>query len=185
MGKLGYYLPFAIASGAMTTIGAGLFTTLTPTTATRNWVGFQLLQGTGRGLGVQMPLIAVQTAAPREMHSVATGLVVLAQNVGPAIFLGICQVIFSGVLKSALARYAPGVDSRVVEAAGARGLRDVLGPTLEGGEEVLKGVLKAYNAAVVDVFYVSVAAAGAALVFAFGMGWVSVKSKNEDGEKSL
>lgn len=156
----------------MTTIGAALFTTLTPDTATRNWVGFQLLQGTGRGLGVQMPLIAVQTAAPREMHSVATGLVVLAQNVGPAIFLGVCQVVFSGGLEGALGRYAPGVDGVVVEEAGARGLRGVVG-------EELEGVLRAYNEAVVDVFYVSVAAAGASLAFACGMGWVSVK----DGEK--
>ncbi|KAL3440264.1 major facilitator superfamily domain-containing protein [Aspergillus insuetus] len=174
--KIGYYLPFAVASGLVVTTGSALLTTLTPYTATRNWIGFQIISGIGRGMGVQMPLLAVQTFTSRSQHSIATGLVVLSQNLGGAIFLAICQVVFSSGLSTELAKYAPGIDAKVLEAAGASALRDVVG---DDGN-VLESVLRAYNGAIVKVLYVATAAAGAAAVSAGGMGWVSVKSDKKD-----
>ncbi|KAL4934994.1 major facilitator superfamily domain-containing protein [Aspergillus oleicola] len=181
--KIGYYLPFALLSGLVVTIGSALLTTLTPHTATRNWIGFQIISGMGRGMGVQMPLLAVQTFASRSQHSIATGLVVLSQNLGGAIFLAICQVVFSSGLSSELAKYAPGIDARALEAAGAGAVRTVVGDDAS----VLGEVLRAYNGAIVRVLYVATAAAGAAAVSAGGMGWVSVKkdrnSKGGDGKE--
>ncbi|KAL4953937.1 major facilitator superfamily domain-containing protein [Aspergillus filifer] len=165
--KIGYYLPFALLSGIIVTIGSALLTTLTPTTATRNWIGFQIISGMGRGMGVQMPLLAVQTFASRSQHSIATGLVVLSQNLGGAIFLAICQVVFSSGLSSELARYAPSVDAGTLEAAGAGAVRSVV-----GDEDLLREVLRAYNGAVVRVLCVAAAAAGAAVIAAGGMGWI-------------
>lgn len=54
VGKWGYYLPWAIWSGIGTSIGVGLISTLTPTTSTAKWVGYQILMGIGRGTGFQM-----------------------------------------------------------------------------------------------------------------------------------
>lgn len=54
MGKLGYYLPWSIASGAIVAIAAGLVSTFTPDTSTAKWVGYQFLAGIGRGCGLQM-----------------------------------------------------------------------------------------------------------------------------------
>lgn len=54
MGKLGYYLPWAIGGTAVTIVASGLFTTLTPTTPIAQWVGFQILTGAGRGVVLQI-----------------------------------------------------------------------------------------------------------------------------------
>ncbi|KAL2829500.1 major facilitator superfamily domain-containing protein [Aspergillus cavernicola] len=175
--RVGYYLPFAIASGAINIIGTSLLTMLTPTTASRNWVGFQILQGMGRGMGAQMPLLAVQSTTPRNLNSIATGLVILSQNLGGAILLGICQVVFSGGLKSGLAAEAPGVDAETIAAAGAGAVRGAV------DADVLPGVLRAYNGAIVKVIYVAVAGTAASLVCAFGMGWVNVKAKKEGAKE--
>lgn len=39
---VGYYLPFAVAGGALLTVGAGLISTLAPDTSTGRWVGFEV-----------------------------------------------------------------------------------------------------------------------------------------------
>lgn len=52
--KLGYYLPWALACGAIAAVGSGLLSTLTPETPTAKWVGYQIVVGSGRGMGLQM-----------------------------------------------------------------------------------------------------------------------------------
>jgi hypothetical protein len=54
VGKLGYYLPWSVASGAIVAIGSGLISTFTPQTSVAKWVGYQFLAGIGRGCGIQM-----------------------------------------------------------------------------------------------------------------------------------
>lgn len=52
--KLGYYLPWAIFSAVLTSIGAGLISTWTVGTNTGTWIGYQIILGVGRGAGIQM-----------------------------------------------------------------------------------------------------------------------------------
>lgn len=52
--RLGYYLPWAIFCGVLTSIGSGLISTYGPHTPTAKWVGYQILLGAGRGAGFQM-----------------------------------------------------------------------------------------------------------------------------------
>jgi hypothetical protein len=52
--KLGYYLPWAIASGALAATANGLFSTFSPSTSVGAWVGYQMLSGIARGCGMQM-----------------------------------------------------------------------------------------------------------------------------------
>lgn len=52
--RLGYYLPFSVASGIISAIGNGLVSTYRPWTATAYWAGTQVLLGLGRGVGMQM-----------------------------------------------------------------------------------------------------------------------------------
>jgi len=54
VGKLGYYLPWAVFSGIVASIGAGLISSWTPETTTAKWVGYQVILGLGRGAGFQM-----------------------------------------------------------------------------------------------------------------------------------
>lgn len=53
MGKVGFYLPFMILSGALVAIGTGLLSTLTVTTSSAKWFGFEVLTGFGRGCGLR------------------------------------------------------------------------------------------------------------------------------------
>ena len=61
MGRLGSYLPWAIAGGVLTSIGNGLLGTFTPTASTAAWIGFQIIIGIGRGCGTQMVRSALLT----------------------------------------------------------------------------------------------------------------------------
>jgi hypothetical protein len=54
VGKLGYYLPWSLASAVLVAIASGLMSTFTPDTPTAKWVGYQILVGIGRGCGLQM-----------------------------------------------------------------------------------------------------------------------------------
>lgn len=52
--KMGYYLPWAIFSAVLSSVGAGLITTWTDGTDTGTWIGYQIILGVGRGAGLQM-----------------------------------------------------------------------------------------------------------------------------------
>ena len=52
--KVGYYLPFAAAGSAIGAVGNGLVSTFSPNTPTHRWVGYQIILGSGRGIGMQM-----------------------------------------------------------------------------------------------------------------------------------
>lgn len=171
VGRIGYYLPFGVASGVLSIIGSGLLTTLTPTISTAKWIGYQIIQGVGGGFGIQIPVIAVQHCATKEEVSIATALVVFSQQFGGAVFLSLGQVIFGTSLREKLALYAPDVETGAVTIAGATGVRDAVPPTS------LSGVLLAYTDSVDHVLYLTTGAAGGALLFAFGMGWVNIKPK--------
>lgn len=52
--KLGYYLPWAIFSAVLSSVGSGLISTWTVGTNTGTWIGYQIILGVGRGAGIQM-----------------------------------------------------------------------------------------------------------------------------------
>jgi hypothetical protein len=53
--------PWMIAGTILMSIGFGLITTFKPDTDSPKWIGLQVLAGVGVGLGMQQPLMAVQT----------------------------------------------------------------------------------------------------------------------------
>ena len=52
--KLGYYLPWAVFSGAALAIGNGLMSTLDQYSGKGKWIGVLIVVGAGRGSGMQM-----------------------------------------------------------------------------------------------------------------------------------
>ena len=52
--RTGYYLPEVIFGNMLMAIGAGLFSTMSPTTITGQWIGYQILVGTARGFVLQL-----------------------------------------------------------------------------------------------------------------------------------
>jgi len=52
--RTGYVIPYAMLSGIIGSVSNGLYSTFKPDTATSKWVGYQVLNGVGRGFGMQM-----------------------------------------------------------------------------------------------------------------------------------
>ncbi|KAJ5444181.1 uncharacterized protein N7458_008053 [Penicillium daleae] len=177
IGKMGYYLPWAVVCGILTSIGGGLLSTLTPNTTTGKWVGYQILAGAGRGAGFQTPIIAVQNTLPPSQISIAMSILMFIQTLSGAVFLTFADVIFSTGLKSLIPKYAPGVSAQAVIAAGATGIRDVV------SIQDLPGVLKAYAKSVDHVFYLVAAMGVWGLIFSFGMGWKDIRKKKAPSEQ--
>ena len=91
-------------------------------------------------------------------------------------FLSLAEVVFSVSLRENLARSAPEVNALDVIEAGATGVRHVV------DKANLAGVFLAYSGSIDRVMRLTTAAAGGALLFALGMGWVSIKKKTgEEG----
>lgn len=92
-------------------------------------------------------------------------------SLGGALFIAVGQNIFTNRLFTSLAANAPTLNPSIVLRTGATSLRDAVGP------DSLAGVLFAYNDALTQAYYVSVAMASLSIIGALGMEWKSVKGK--------
>ncbi|KAK3634410.1 hypothetical protein LTR56_015289 [Elasticomyces elasticus] len=171
---VGYYTPFSIASAIFMALGYGLCSMLSPTSTTGEWVGFQILSGIGRGMGMQMPLVAVQNGLPPAMVPLAISLCMFTGMLFGAVFLSASATIFTNSLRTFIVQLAPTADLDAILTAGATGFRKVI-----SAEEV-PGVLLAYAKSVDRVFYLCAALAALCLPFSFGLGWTNIKKKAQE-----
>ncbi|KAK9426574.1 putative Major facilitator superfamily domain-containing protein [Seiridium unicorne] len=173
--RAGYYLPFAAISGAISAIGNGLVSTYTPWTETAKWAGYQILLGGGRGIGMQMGVVAVQNVLSPHQIPVGVAFLIFCQNFSGAIFVVVGTVIFTQSLVSELAVHAPSVSPEAALAAGASA--SAVRSLVPAGSSELDGVLVSFANAISKVFYLLVACSLVGMVSAFGMGWVNVRKK--------
>ncbi|CAI7608057.1 unnamed protein product [Penicillium glandicola] len=171
IGKTGYYLPWALASGILVAVGAGLVSTFQPHTSTVKWVMYQFIAGFGRGCGMQTPIIAIQNTLSPQQGTLGISLAVFGQTFGGSLFLTFANLVFESGLRTGLGEYAPAVETQAVVVAGATGFRDVV------SKKDLPGVVSAYSLAIDHVFYLAVGTSVAMFLFAFGMGWRKIKTK--------
>ncbi|KAL4945539.1 hypothetical protein BDV06DRAFT_219227 [Aspergillus oleicola] len=171
IGKLGYYLPWSLGGAVFAAVGSGMLSTLSPTTSTAAWAGYQVLVGLGRGASTQAPMLAVQNGINPDDISTAMAVLAFSQTFGGSVFLAIASVIFNEGLKDQIPRYAPNVDTSAVVAAGATGFRDLV-----SGDD-LAGVVKGYAKAIDWVFYLVTSLCVVQFLVSWGMGWVDVRQK--------
>jgi MFS family permease len=176
--KVGYYTPLFIISSIIMPIGSGLITTFTPTTGHAKWIGYQVLFGLGLGLGSQQPLNVVQTVLDRSDIATGSALVMFVRFLGSAVFLPVGQNIFLNSLVSKLTNL-PGISPKAVTGGGATELR-----SLASGED-LKTLLADYNVAVVNVFYVVVAASAITIFGSVFVEWRSLKARADEQAKEM
>lgn len=169
--KVGYYLPFAVVGAVVAAIANGLLSTMGPYTSTAKWAGYQIIMGVGRGLSMQMPILAVQANAAPEMISVATAVLVFSQTFGGAVFIAVANVIFNNTLRDELVARIPHIDAELVINAGAAAVRQVV------EREDLPEALMAYSKGVSATFLLAVGASGAWFIFAWGIGWMDIRKK--------
>ncbi|KAF7534479.1 hypothetical protein G7054_g6169 [Neopestalotiopsis clavispora] len=171
--RLGYYLPFSVASGIISAIGNGLVSTYRPWTATAYWAGTQVLLGLGRGVGMQMCspdtrrrglfdlLSKLLGRRPRRCRSSHF-------HAGPRVRARHSRTL--GIIRAALA-------------AGASA--DAVRALVPAGSPELDGVLLSYSLAISKVFYLLIACSVVGLISAFGMGWVNIKKKEKTATEQI
>lgn len=105
--------------------------------------------------------------------------VIFMQSLGPAIVLTVCNVIFNASLRTELHEKAPHADAAAIIRSGATGYRLIL----ENPGD-LEAVEAAYAASVARVFYLVASVAAACGLVLWGMGWIDLRKKDENGEVS-
>ncbi|EXL64750.1 hypothetical protein FOPG_18996 [Fusarium oxysporum f. sp. conglutinans race 2 54008] len=169
--KSGYYMPFAVISAVMLTVGNGLLSTLGPHTPTAKWAGYQIMVGSARGMGMQMPIIAVQSNTATEITSIAIAMLVFSQTFGGAITITIADIIFKNKVKAELMERLPHSDADSIINAGATAIRHIV------SEENVSSVVAAYAKSVNVTFYLAIAASGAMFLTSWGIGWKDIRKK--------
>lgn len=168
----GYYTPFMLASVVFVSIGYGLITTFQPDTSSSAWIGYQIIAGIGIGLGMQQPLMAVQTVLSIEDVPTGTAVIIFMQTLGGALFVSVAQNVFTNKLVENIAKYVPEIpDPLFILGVGATGVQHVVDPKL------LPGVTQAYNDALTQTFIVFTALSVASIIGAAFTEWKSVKGK--------
>ncbi|OJJ42172.1 hypothetical protein ASPZODRAFT_77554 [Penicilliopsis zonata CBS 506.65] len=175
--KLGYYLPWGVLGAILDAVGNGLLSTLSPATSVPTWAGYESLVGFGRGAISQVPMIAIQNAVKADDISTAMAMMTCAQTFGGSIFLAVAEVIFAQGLRTKIPEYAPTVNAEAVIQAGATGFRQVV------SAQDLPAVLAAYAKSIDRVFSLNTALSCAQFVFAWGVGWRSVKKGMEEDKE--
>ncbi|KAL5418675.1 hypothetical protein PMIN04_007235 [Paraphaeosphaeria minitans] len=181
--KLGFYMPWAVFSGAVVAIGNGLLSTLTQHTSTAKWIGYLIILGAGRGAGMQMALVATQSALPLRLIPVSLALIIFVHNLAGAIFLVVANTIFTQCLVKKLGQYAPSISPQAALEAGssADAVRKLVDPSKPWEVD---GVLNAYSESLKNIWLMLVAFAGLAFICSFGMGWVDVRKKKAGKEEN-
>ncbi|KAI1211264.1 MFS general substrate transporter [Annulohypoxylon truncatum] len=182
----GYYNPFILFETALIAIGAGLITTLGPSTPSAAWFGYLVLDGLGTGVGFQAGVIVAQNSLPSSSSSSqaqlipqATSCVNFFQSLGGALFIAISQTVFQNGFISSLSRLAPTLDPALFTHSGAGQVREVLASV--GREDMLDAVLQAYTAGLRRTFCIAAGAAAVAFVAALGLEWKKI-GRNDGGE---
>ncbi|KAE8450293.1 hypothetical protein EG329_006721 [Mollisiaceae sp. DMI_Dod_QoI] len=169
--RTGLPTPFAILGCALTSIGCGLLSTLSTTSSTGYWVGYQILSGISRGLTMQQPISAIAAILPKSKLAVGNSFLMFCNVLGGAMFVSFGETVFSNQLRGALEKFAPDVDAAAVLAVGATAFKSVVKP------EQVGEVVRAYNQALTRAFYLGAGASVASFATAWGMGWTNLKTK--------
>lgn len=177
--KVGWYIPVAAVGAAVSTIGSGMLSTLSPWSKVGEWAGYQVVAGAGRGLFLQIPLLAIQNHVKPSEVSIGMSTLVFAQTLGAAIVLVIGSSVFSNSLRQEIPINAPDVNLFRVLQAGATGFRKLL----ENDASSFDGIILSYTRSLNRVFYVVTAIISLAFLSSWGMGWKDIRKKKTVGEE--
>ncbi|KAJ5373715.1 Major facilitator superfamily domain general substrate transporter [Penicillium concentricum] len=170
---LGYYTPLMFVGSAFLTIGSGLCTTFKVNSGHPQWIGYQVILGIGAGLGFQQCINALQTVLPLRDIPIGIAIITFAQSLSGAMFISIAQTVFENRLVASIAANAPNVSPNALINAGAANLSQRV------PKDILPSVLYAYNIAVIQTFYVSVAGALLSFIGAGLVQWKSMKRRQK------
>ncbi|CAI7643384.1 unnamed protein product [Penicillium glandicola] len=170
---IGYYTPLMFVGSAFLTIGSGLCTTFKVNSGHPQWIGYQVILGVGAGFGFQQCINALQTVLPLQDIPIGIAIITFAQSLSGAMFISIAQTVFENRLVASITAYAPSMSPNALIEAGAANLSHRV------PKDILPSVLRAYNVAIIQTFYVSVAAALLSFIGAGLVQWKSMKRRQK------
>ncbi|KAJ5115390.1 MFS transporter [Penicillium alfredii] len=174
---IGYYTPLLIVSSVVTSIGAGMLSTLKVDSTIGYWFGYQVLLSAGAGLGAQNVILVAQVAVPPTEMAMATSILAFTQTLSSAVFLSVGQSVFQNRLIANLQSISPDIDAPLVVHSGAMGFRQHFSAAQ------LPLALHAYNQALVQTFFVAVATSALSIVGPIFMEWLSLKPEKKTKDK--
>lgn len=165
----GHYVPLFYISAICSAIGAGLLTTFLVGTESPQWIGYQVLYGTGIGIGFQLAVIACQVVLDTDDLPLGMALVVFFQSLGGAIFTSVGESVFINGLVNRLHDIAPTLDAAQLLNTGFTGLATIVPPNM------LPRVQEAYNTSLTNTWFVSVALSSLSIIGALGMEYKRIR----------
>lgn len=160
-------IPFFYTSTILSAIGAGLITTFKSTTTHPKWIGYQVLLGAGVGMGIQLPVMAVQAVLPAPDIPVGTAIVSFCHVFGGTVFLSLGRVLFAERLNTGIGDSVPEVCPSTVQEIAATDLSSVVDPAY------MAAVRAVYHSALISTWYLATSLFAAALVGAGGLHFLS------------
>ncbi|PNP39012.1 hypothetical protein TGAM01_v205308 [Trichoderma gamsii] len=171
----GYYQPLLLGGTSIATIGAGLLYTMSTTTSTGKWIGYQIIAGAGWGTSFQIPMIAVQALSDPADLGPTTGMLLFFQGLGGAFLVSGAQSAFVNTMIRHVLHHAPQVSQAMLVLTGATEIRN----RFPADQQPF--VIDGYMAGIKVVFAMCVACTGIATLIGLGMRW---KKLNQDALKN-
>ncbi|SNX82201.1 uncharacterized protein MEPE_00907 [Melanopsichium pennsylvanicum] len=144
-----YYTPRLLLPPILGAVRVGMVTTWSSTTPQAERFGHQLMHGLGMGAGMTVASVTVQASLPQANVLLAIGAIFFAREMGGTVFL-------------------KGRTAQLSKADASEILKEVEG----SGEQVLKQVIDAIDAALRRVWYLALALTLAVIVPFFLIGWL-------------
>lgn len=174
---IGYYVPAMLLSPVLCSIGAGLLSTLSPSSGHNAWIGYQVLYGLGIGCGMQTSNLPAQNVLPRADVPLSLSLMFFMQQLGGSVFLAVSQSIFLSRLLDSLSGVA-GLDTEAIVNTGVTALRTIV-PLNQ-----VKTVVYAYSRALTRVFILTAALSACMILGSLAVEWKRIKGKSETKGRS-
>ncbi|KAJ5524144.1 hypothetical protein N7494_010794 [Penicillium frequentans] len=117
MSKLGYYMPWYLAGGILTSIGGGLMSTIDETSPISRVYGYSALIGIGAGMFIQTGFSVAQAKVSPSRASDAASLIAFTQNIGIVLALAISGSVFQNQALDSLQKLLPRIPREALRGA--------------------------------------------------------------------
>jgi hypothetical protein len=159
------WVPFMVASAALSAVGGGLIYTIDQDTSTGKWVGFQILAGASTGFISQIPIMANTACVDMADMSTASAMTLFFQLLGGSFSVSAAQSVFGNTLLRRIRETAPEISPALVLSAGASELRNIF------PANALPGILTAYMDGIKGGFAVATALLAVSFLLALLAKW--------------
>ena len=162
-----------IATTVLAPVATGLLTTINLDEGIVKAVCFLGFLGIATGLGIQTPILALQTVLSSKDLPIGIATNTFGATMGNAVWIVVSATLFQNRLVSEIAARSPSVNATQLSHAGLSDISNIV------GSDRLRDVLLGYDEAVTQTLYLPVGLAVATILGSLSMEWRSMKKKED------